>query len=76
MEHPRRCINHKDLEFLPSQPTHFHEYVYEAWPVSVPSLGHHQTLIIQESEYNIATKNYEAGDLPLHNFLFHTGKPI
>jgi hypothetical protein len=36
--------------------------------VSAPSFGHHQALIKQESEYNIATKNHEAGDLPLHDF--------
>jgi len=28
MEHPSSCINHKDLEYLQSQPTHFYEYVY------------------------------------------------
>jgi hypothetical protein len=68
-EHPRWCIHHKDLEYLQSQHTHtLMNTCIKHGLVSAPSLGHHQTLLIRESEYNRATKNYEAGDLPLHDF--------
>jgi len=47
MEHPRWCINHEDLKSLQLQPTHFFGYFCQA----ETSLGHHQAVITQESEY-------------------------
>lgn len=45
MEHPHRCITHKDKKNLQSQATYFHEYVYSTATsfgsmLGGPSLGH------------------------------------
>jgi hypothetical protein len=60
MEHHRWCINRKDLKSLQLQPTHFFflDTLVKWRLVSAPSLGHHQAVIIRESEYIYGTQNH------------------
>jgi hypothetical protein len=64
MEHPRWCINRKDLKEFPVTTNHFFNTFIKRRLVSAPSLGHNQAVIMQETEYtHTHTKIHSARDL-------------